>query len=199
MLQVIFFMFMEFSLILEVISAGCSIVYSLLLMKEKLLAWPFGIIASLAGALLFYETQLYGQSLISLYFAGIGIYGWIYWKQAQLRNEHINQWSLRSHLIWIIGFGILGMAMHYLLSRFTDASSPILDSFVTAFGLLASIKEARKILTSWVYWFVINLASATLYYSRGLMLYAILMLVYAIICIPGYVSWYRILHSEKTA
>jgi nicotinamide mononucleotide transporter len=184
--------------LLELVSAVCSIVYSVLLIREQKVGWLFGILASVAGMVLFAHSKLYAQSVISIYYAGIGVYGWVYWSRAEKRNEHIHNWRLKYHawaILLCVGLSIL---CSWVFITYTDSSSPLFDSVVTVFGLLASIKEARKILTSWVYWFFINIASGILYYQQQLYIYAALMLVYALICIPGYINWFRIYRHHRT-
>ena len=197
MLQIILKDLFTFDLILEVLASVCSITYSLLLMREKILGWIFGIMSSLISIVLFYHTKLYAQSLISIYYAVIGVYGWIYWYNAQQKNEHVNKWNPLDHFKYIGLFALLSLIVYGFFVKYTDASMPLLDSFITSFGFLASIKEARKILSSWIYWFVINILSAILYYSQGLNVYALLMIVYAGICIPGYFSWLALYKQSK--
>jgi nicotinamide mononucleotide transporter len=184
--------------IVEALSAILSIVYSLLLMREKTIGWLFGIIASVLGVVLFFHTKLYAQSLISVYYGAIGVYGWMYWSKAKQRNEHIHKWTPSMHVKVIAAFVILSVGCAWLFDAYTDSKNPYLDSFVTLFGLLASLKEARKILSSWMYWLVINLASAVLYAGESLYVYALMMVVYAAICIPGYLSWLRIYRKHQT-
>ncbi len=182
---------------LEITSAGFSIIYSLLLMREKSLGWWFGISASLVGIVLFYRTKIYAQSIISVYYAVVGVYGLWYWKKAERKNEHVSNWQVLTHVKFIILFGLISFLCATLFIKYTDSVSPYLDSFITAFGLLASIKEARKILTSWVYWFILNALSIVLYYQQGLYYYAGLMVVYSIICIGGFISWYKIYKKKE--
>lgn len=183
---------MEVDKILEISGAVFSIVYSLLLIREKTAGWWFGIASSLLGVWIFFHTRIYAQAFISLYYAAVGVYGLWYWKKAEKRNEHISIWPLKNHVAAVLLFTVLSVLSAWFFKNYTDSASPYLDSFITLFGLLASIKEARKILTSWVYWFVINAGSVWLYYEQGLTYYAVMMIVYAFICIPGYLSWYRI-------
>ncbi len=166
-------------------------------MREKPIGWFFGIMSSILGFILFYESKIYAQAIISIYYGAVGVYGWLYWRKAQLRNEHIHIWNAKQHFIFITLFAVLSVASGYLFSTYTDSQSPLLDSFLTLFGLLASIKEARKILTSWVYWFVINAFSVVLYFNQHLYFYAIMMVVYAAICIPGYLSWKSIYDKHR--
>lgn len=183
---------MQTDLILEITAAACSIGYSLLLMREKITGWYLGILSSILSMILFYHTRLYAQSIISIYYAGIGVYGLIYWTKANRRNEHIHQWKATTHVRMIVIFAAISIAAGVLMQKYSDASRPMPDAFLTIFGFLASIKEARKVLSSWIYWFFINLGSAWLYYLQELNVYAVLMVVYAFICIPGFISWYRI-------
>lgn len=187
---------MTWTQILEIASAAFSILYSLLLMKEKTMGWWFGILSSVVGMVLFFFTKLYAQSAISLYYAGVGFYGLWYWKKAEQRNEHIHLWTYARHTFTILAFTTISIFVGSLLAFYTDNKSPYMDSFITIFGFLASIKEARKVLSSWIYWFVINGCSVVLYYQQGLYYYAVLMIVYTAICIKGYLSWYRIYVSN---
>jgi nicotinamide mononucleotide transporter len=182
---------------IEIIGSICSIVYSLLLMREKPIGWFFGIASSVLGFILFYESKIYAQAIISIYYGAVGVYGWLYWRKAQLRNEHIHIWGAKQHLIFILLFSLLSVGSAHLFSTYTDSQSPYLDSFLTLFGLLASIKEARKILTSWVYWFVINAFSVVLYFNQHLYFYAVMMIVYTAICVPGYLSWKKIYDEHR--
>lgn len=182
--------------IVEFLGSVFSIVYSLLLMREKSIGWFFGIASSILGIILFVESRIYAQAIISVYYAGIGVYGWLYWKKAEQRNEHIHVWKPLQHLLYAGLFILLSLLSAYLFETYTDSQNPYLDSFVTLFGFLASIKEARKILTSWVYWFGINVFSVVLYYNQHLYFYAGMMILYALICIPGYLNWRRIYNQN---
>ena len=48
---------------------------------------------------------------------------------------------------------------------------------------------ARKVLSNWLYWVVIDAVSVYLYWSRGLDIYALLMLVYTGMAVYGYLQW----------
>jgi nicotinamide mononucleotide transporter len=189
--------YLTFYRITEILGACFSIVYSLLLMREKTIGWLFGILSSLLGIVLFFETRLYAQGLISIYYAAIGVYGWYYWSKAQKRDEHIHRWKPARHIVFICLFTLLSWASAYLFKTYTDSSSPYLDSFLTVFGFLASLKEAWKVMTSWLYWLVINLLSVWLYFEQDLYVYAAMMIIYAAICIPGYLNWRKIYYANN--
>jgi nicotinamide mononucleotide transporter len=175
--------------IAEFIAAILSIAYSIFMMQERRFCWAFGIVSSVISVVLFYKQQLYGQVLIYFYYIVIGIYGWINWAKMDKDNCHISYWSTQTHYV---AFGVLflvSMATGYILQRYTDSALPYFDACITVFGFAATLKEARKILSSWLYWFFVNAASAILYWLNELPVYSLLMIVYAAICVPGYLSW----------
>lgn len=71
----------------------------------------------------------------------------------------------------------------------TDSPRPYFDASLTVFGFSATILEARKILSAWIYWFIINGASIVLMIDRKMPLYAGLSLVMTLLCIKGYLDW----------
>ena len=55
---------------------------------------------------------------------------------------------------------------------------------------------ARKIIQNWHYWFVIDSVSVYLYIDRGLMLTALLFLVYLVLIVFGYREWRKSLYHQ---
>ena len=58
-------------------------------------------------------------------------------------------------------------------------------------AFLATYMEVTKVLEGWVYWILINLASIWLYHDRSLDIYAVLIGLYAVLSVWGYISWRR--------
>ena len=84
-----------------------------------------------------------------------------------------------------------------LLTRFTDAALPLLDSFTTWGSILTTWMVTRKILENWLYWLVIDSVSIYLYLDRGLHLTAMLFVAYLVIVVFGYRKWLR--HYRETS
>jgi len=77
----------------------------------------------------------------------------------------------------------------YFFGECTEAVNPYLDALTTIFSFIASILEARKILTSWLFWIFINLMTITLYVQQNLIIYVSLTIVYFVFSIVGYLEW----------
>jgi nicotinamide mononucleotide transporter len=83
----------------------------------------------------------------------------------------------------------LALILAWFFDTYTDADKPYLDAFTTIFSFLATYLEAKKVLSAWVYWIVINGLTITLYYSKGLDYYSGLTVVYFVMSFVGYMRW----------
>ena len=73
----------------------------------------------------------------------------------------------------------------------TNAAFPYADSFTTVAAIVTTFMVARKVLENWGYWFVIDSISVYLYAARELYLTALLFVLYLILIVIGFRSWYR--------
>jgi nicotinamide mononucleotide transporter len=78
-----------------------------------------------------------------------------------------------------------------LLSRYSDAAWPYVDSFTTWASVITTYMVTRKILENWLYWVLIDAVSIPLYIDRGLTMTALLYAAYVVIAAMGYLSWRR--------
>jgi nicotinamide mononucleotide transporter len=76
-----------------------------------------------------------------------------------------------------------------LLTRYSNAALPFLDSLTTWGAVVATFMVTRKILENWIYWFVIDAVSIALYISRDLFFTAALFTAYLVMIVIGYRSW----------
>lgn len=81
------------------------------------------------------------------------------------------------------------MLLGKIMQRYTDSPRPFFDAALTIFSFSATILEARKILSAWIYWFIINGASIVLMMDRGMYVYAILAFVMTLLSANGYFGW----------
>lgn len=175
----------------EVAAVICGLIYIVLVTKENIWCWFWGGLNALLSIYLFIEIQLYAESILYAYYFLAAIYGWYAWKFAKRVSDTnaIVEWSWQRHLALIlIGFAAAYL-LYLLLSNYTDAQMPLVDAHTTIFSFLATYLVTRKVLSNWLYWIVIDAISVWLYISRGIELYALLMLVYTVIAVLGYFNW----------
>ena len=181
---------MELYKTIEVLSAVCNLLYIVLLMKEKIACWAFGIAGSALGALLMFHSKLYSETILYLFYVMVGIYGWDVWHTKGLEKHFkIIRWGIRPH-IYTTGAGLFGaLLLGWFFSRYTDADYPWIDAHTTAFAFVASYMQAHKVLSSWIFWIVINAVSVWMYGRKDLDFYSGQMVLYFLLSIWGYWEW----------
>ena len=83
------------------------------------------------------------------------------------------------------------LALATLLSRYTDASLPYLDSTLTVCSLIAQWLMTRKVLENWMLWIVLDVAYVGLFIHRALYPTALLYSVFLVLAAMGHVQWTR--------
>lgn len=181
---------MDFPLLIEILGTLFLIAYVVLAAKENIWCWLMGIIGSALNIYLFWVcSKLYSEAILSLYYVVTGIIGWVLWKSPKKKIPVIKV-SLTAHVVFVI-FGIALSFGFYLIvtNVFIDAARPLLDSFTTVFGFLVTLITIKKWISSWVYWIVIDVVTAYMYWSQSLNIYSGLMILYTILAIYGYIEW----------
>lgn len=177
---------------IELTSIAFSIAYLILMMRENIWCWLFGILSSALSIYLFFTAKLYSEAILYFYYVLIGFYGWYLWRKPKDSNGlQLSDWPLWKHGIALVGGVGLSIGLALLFKRFTDAAEPFVDAHTTIFSFLASYLEANKIVSGWIYWIVINGVSIWLYQSRGLEYYSWLMVLYFGMSIYGFYEWRR--------
>ena len=77
-----------------------------LIAQRKMLTWPIGIISVILFGMLFYQIQLYSDTIEQLYYLGASVYGWWFWKKEQQDRAtseiNVRRSSFRTIVIWAI-------------------------------------------------------------------------------------------------
>ena len=188
---------------IEYTSVAFGLLYVIFIIRQHILCWICGIIASALYIWSCIHAKIYLEAGLNFYYVIMGFYGWYHWihakkKMPKEQSNHqshqktelpVSTWPKQSHLInvgiCLICILILGSISH----RITDSPRPYFDAVITVFSFSATYMEARKVLSAWVYWFFINGASIILMLDRSMPGYAILSAVTTILCIKGYMDW----------
>lgn len=177
------------NLILEILSVGLSLTFLILLIKENVNCWFFGISGSIVSIFLFYRIGLYAESILYFYYVIIGIYGYQLWGSENKSQLPVIDVPKNKHLSFLIIGTFCALCLGYILNTFTDASNPYLDAFTTIFSFIASYLEAKKILSGWYYWIIVNGVTLGLYLNKELYLYFALTLLYFTLSFYGLKTW----------
>jgi nicotinamide mononucleotide transporter len=175
----------------------------LLIAQKNILTWPVGIISVILYGMLFYQIQLYSDTVEQVYYLGASIYGWIYWnKNKEETSNAINfrYSSLKVLLTWSFTTIILSlfltifmMDVHNLIPEIfpSPASFPFLDALTTIMSFVAMFLMAQKRIESWVYWIIIDIIGIILYFVKDVKFISILYLFLLVIAVRGFIKWHN--------
>jgi len=174
-----------------------GVIYIYLLIQENIWCWFFGIVSSVCFIFLMYNKQLYSESILYGFYVFVGFYGWFKWSKKDADKVVISEASPKM----IFGILLLGIISSFAVGSFfdakTDAARPFADATTSVFSVLASFMEAYKWLSSWIFWIVINFCSIWLYFDRALNISSMLMVIYFLLSIFGYMHWRKSMHDPE--
>ncbi len=175
----------------EALAVVLAITYLVLAIRQNIWCWAAAAVSTLIYLFIMFDAKLYMESVLQLFYLAMAAYGWYQWRQHGQNSEvlQVRTWPLAYHFFAIGSVLLLVFISGHLLSEYSDAALPHVDSFTTWGAVIATYMVARKILENWVYWFVIDAVSVGLYLNRGLLLTALLFVFYLVLIIIGYRSW----------
>ena len=185
---------------LEVIAVGFAIAYLLLAIRQNIWCWAAALLSTGLFVVVMYRATLYMESALQFFYIGMAVYGWNTWRAGKTGTGllPVTTWPVSRHALAIAVILGLSWVSGVLLSRFSSAALPYLDSFTTWGAIVTTWMVARKILENWLYWFVIDGVSVLLYISRELYLTAALFVLYLILIVIGYWTWRRDMRVKST-
>ncbi len=161
-------------------------------MRVHPLAWPLAMLSSLAYALLFADSKLYGEASLQLFFVAMSLWGWWQW----LRGRGDDGGELVVHALSRRGVVVAGALtllawplVAWLLMRLTDSNVPWLDALPTVGSVLGTWLLGRKFIENWPVWIAVNAFSVALFGYKQLWLTAILYAAFAALSVAGWRRW----------
>ena len=176
----------------ELIGAVLGFVYIFLSIRQNVLTWPVGLLASALYVYVFLVAKFYADMLLQVYYVGVSIYGWYHWVKGNSGKDNGLKVSRmpRKFYLPLVGISVLLFLLFLFgLKYYTDSPVPFGDSLTTALSIVATWMLARKYLEHWLIWIFVDFFSAFLYGFKELWPTVILFLVYTVMAFVGYRSW----------
>ena len=126
----------------------------------------------------------------------MGFYGFYSWKNNKFKNNltlAVSEKGLGFHLTAIVSSVLTAICLGWYFENYSDATSPYLDALTTIFSFFATYLETKKILSTWIYWIIINGLTISLYFTKGLDIYSALSVIYFVMSFVGYFKWKKTL------
>ncbi len=174
-----------------------------LIARRNILTWPVGIVSVLLYMALFYQIQLYSDTVEQVYYLIASAYGWWRWLTPSKDTGKAipTRWSSwRVALSWMAATAVVSALTGLLMSRIhllaptwfpQPASLPYLDALTTIMSFSAMWLMAQKRIESWMYWIIVDVIGIGLYYVKDVRFVALLYVILLGMAINGLFSWIR--------
>jgi nicotinamide mononucleotide transporter len=181
---------------LELVAFVLALVMVVLNMRVNPIAWPLAIISSLLYFALFWNSRLYGDASLQIFFAVIALWGWWQWLRGSLPDGsalRVRALPVRARW-WLIGaLAAAWPATGLFLKHFTDTDVPWWDAFPTAASVIGQWLLGRKYIENWLAWIVVNVVSVGLFAYKGLWLTMLLYSLFIAMSVLGWRAWRRLM------
>ena len=183
----------------EITAVIFAIFYLLLAIRENIWCWFCAGVSTAIYITVYFGAKLYMESFLNVFYFGMAIYGWYVWNSGKGLGDTIavTTWAARTHVTALCSISVLIVLSGFLLSNYTDAAFPYIDSATTFAAIWATFLVARKVLENWWYWLVIDVVSIFIYWSRGLELTSVLFALYVVMIPFGLISWSKSMRQQR--
>lgn len=190
---------------IELFATLLALSYTLLAIKHSLWCWPAALLSTLLTLHIMVQSQLFTDALLQLYYAGMAIYGWLNWRRMTAQSHGVPETVVEWHWLWhvqlIVGTAAAGVLLGYLMATYTSTDFAYLGAQISCFAVVSTWLVAKKVVSNWLYWFVIDAASIYMYLQKDLYFFSALFLIYTVIVIMGYLAWrssYQLQQNNKS-
>lgn len=166
--------------------------------RGQVLTWPVGIAGSLLFGWLFFESRLYADATLQLFFIATSVRGWQQWHRhggpadlSRLHEQGEGHLSAQRMAGLLLAGVVVTVAYGALLKHWTNAYAPYWDSAVLGSSVVAQLLLMRGHPATWPAWLVVNTLSVPLYLQRDLNLTAALYTAFWINAWYGWWRWHR--------
>ena len=183
---------------LQALGTLFGIVQVVLARQNNVHTYLFGIASILISMWVLYQSALYADILLNMYYLVMSVYGWVYWKFGKQKTEtpisSINKNEfLKANGIVLACF----LLMSYWLTFHTDSDVPIWDAVVVSFAWAGMWLMAKRKIENWIYLNISNIISIPLMVYKELYIYAGMTVFLFIMGTSGYLKWRKLMKNEK--
>ncbi|SDC63572.1 nicotinamide riboside transporter PnuC [Pedobacter soli] len=183
---------------IEWLAVGFGVAEVLLAKKNSIWLYPTGIISILLSMFLLLNVKLYAETLLSIYYLVMSVYGWIIWKKRKQDAENQVSWSSNNELtiaVLISAIGFVGLFL--VLRHFTDSDVPLFDAFVSATAWAGMWLLAKRKIENWIFLNISNIVAIPLLFHKKLPLMACLTTFLFTVAIFGFFDWKKIIDKSR--
>tara|TARA_R110000868_G_scaffold32516_4_gene118216 strand:+ start:4370 stop:4972 length:603 start_codon:yes stop_codon:yes gene_type:complete len=183
--------------LLQSLGTAFGVTQVLLARNNNIHNYLFGIASILIGIWVLYQSKLYGDIILHLYYLVMSIYGWFFWKFGRQKEETPISYANSTEHKTAVGIVLICFAlMCYWLVFYTNTDVPIWDAAVSAFAWAGMWLMAKRKMENWIYLNISNIIAIPLLFYKELYIYAGLTIFLFIVGTSGYFKWRKIILND---
>jgi nicotinamide mononucleotide transporter len=165
--------------------------------RNSIHTWWTGLVGCVLYSIMFYNVQLYADSMLQIFFFGTGVIGWATWLNKKETKELPIGKANKEYMIVAVGLAIsTAITYGWLLHAFTNAYAPWIDSTVLAFSVVAQLLLMSRSIQTWKVWLLVNTLSVPLFWSRELYLTSVLYGFFWVNAAVSYFNWKKLMEKQ---
>jgi nicotinamide mononucleotide transporter len=178
---------------LEIVAVACGLANIYLTVRQNIWCWPVGVVMVSLYIFIFYESRLYSDALLQVFFLVMQFYGWYSWTRAG--TSHAKSLTPVRHLgargLALTGAGVAAGAgaLGTIMRAYTNAALPYYDATTTSLSVFAQFLLTYKIIDNWTLWIIADILYLGIYSVKHLYWTAGLYFVFLVLCVQGYREW----------
>lgn len=176
----------------EWVAVAFAFAYLLLAIRQNAWCWFASIAGSAIFLVIFARAGLPMQAWLQAFYVAMAVYGWWAWRRGAGQGDElpVSRRPAAWHAVAIALVCAVGLGNGAWVARGGAGGwVPYVDSLTAWASVFTTWLVARKVLENWLYWIVIDLVAAVLYWTQGLVLTALLFLAYTVLAVRGYREW----------
>lgn len=167
--------------------------------RNQTIAWVWGILSS--GLFAITTWTQYGLGIDALLqgtYVVMGIWGLIKWWQGDRSEKgEVRPISMMTIVRDLCAGAILSAMLYMLFKDMEGIQSVLTDALTTGYALIATYWLIKRYIATWWLWVVVDAAYVILYINREAWLFALLLLVYTVLAIYGWLLWKQLYDERK--
>ncbi len=161
--------------------------------RNHVLTWPIGILGCMLYGVMFYQTQLYANVTLQVFFIATSLQGWFNWQHVKKQKaaRPITR-TTRQELLLYLPLALLAAALYgSFLYYSTNASFPFIDSGILMLSVAGQLLLMQRKLECWYFWIAVDALATPLYAVKELYITSGVYAAFLINAVYGLWLWRR--------
>lgn len=183
---------------LEIFSAGCGLIQSLLILFKRKENWIFYLANIISLTAFSFIVHLYGDVLENSIYMIFGLLGLFTWYSENISKKifgkvnEIRYCTVKERILYTLMLVGISIVVYIWLLNTSDPQ-PFLDAITTGMGFTATLMMSFKRVEAWIIWFIDDILMALIYYlipDHGFWL-MMLNIVWVFLAVGTWYTWHK--------